>query len=44
MGSGKKRRKNDMRRVLVPLFFRVSDQTDSVAKVKISKLTERRAC
>ncbi|KAK4806342.1 hypothetical protein QYF61_017211 [Mycteria americana] len=39
VGSNKKRIKNDMWRVLVPLFLRMSDQTDSVAKVQISKLT-----
>ncbi|KAK4806335.1 hypothetical protein QYF61_017204, partial [Mycteria americana] len=32
VGSNKKRMKNDMWRVLVPLFLRMSDQTDSVAK------------
>lgn len=34
----KKRMKNKVWRVLVPLFFHMSDQTQSVAKVQISKL------
>ncbi|KFW00006.1 hypothetical protein N327_13632, partial [Fulmarus glacialis] len=32
VGSGKKRMKNFVQSVLVPLFFRMSDQTDSIAK------------
>lgn len=42
VGSNKKRMKNFVQSVLVPLFFRMSDQTDSIAKVQISKLTTDR--
>lgn len=40
VGSGgryRKRMKNYARSVLVPLFLRMSDQTDGVAKVRISE-------
>lgn len=38
----KRRMKKKIQRVLVPLFFHMNDQTESVAKVQISKLNSDR--
>lgn len=38
VGNDKKRMKKKVRRGLIPLFLHMCDETDSVAKVEISKL------
>lgn len=38
VGNDKKRMKKKVQRGLIPLFFHMCDETDSVAKVEISKL------
>lgn len=38
VGNDKRRMKKKVRRGLLPLFFHMHDETDSVSKVEISKL------